>query len=183
MNTTPLNSLFLQLEKRAETSAREKLTQTFVDVGPLFTLLSTRDHQVLFGRRGTGKTHVLRYLQSMKEERGDAVAFIDIRHLGSSGGLYVDSRHPLSERATGLLVDALSAIHSALLTYFVGRADELDLSETGPAFDAFADAITEVEVVGTVESSSQVTATSAEANEQALGVSVGPARSELGLRQ
>jgi hypothetical protein len=51
-----INSAFLRLTKRAEASAREDLIETFVDVGPLFALLTSFDHQILFGRRGTGKT-------------------------------------------------------------------------------------------------------------------------------
>src|SRR5688572_14842626 len=144
MTVTLLNSLFLQLEKRAETSAREKLVQTFVDVGPLFTLLSTRDHQVIFGRRGTGKTHVLRYLQGDREKAGDAAIFVDMRQIGSNGGLYGDPRRPLSERATGLLVDTLVATHGALLEFFVEHSEELDLARAGPALDELAEAITSV---------------------------------------
>lgn len=75
--TSPINKAILRLPKRAESSARPKLIQTFVDVGPLFSLLSGVDHQILYGRRGTGKTHVLNYLADSKEKEGDAVVVID----------------------------------------------------------------------------------------------------------
>src|SRR6266705_6686832 len=139
--TTPINSALLMLSKRAESSAREKLIQTFVDVGPLFALLSTVDHQVVFGRRGTGKTHAFAYLAGSRDKENDAVAMIDLRSVGSSAGLYADETVPLPERATRLLVDTLAAIHDVLTNYCVERADTLNLAETGPALDQLAAAI------------------------------------------
>ncbi|MBU3008643.1 ATP-binding protein [Cobetia amphilecti] len=145
-----INKALLRLPKRAEASARSKLIKTFVDVGPLFYMLSTVDHQVLYGRRGTGKTHVLNYLAESKEKEGDAVVVTDLRNIGSSSGLYADITVPLPERATRLLVDALYSIHNALYDFFVDRAEELDLSRSGPALDQLADAITDVKVVGEI---------------------------------
>jgi len=148
---TKLNNAFLTLSKRAETSAREQLVQTFVDVGPLFSILSGPDHQILYGRRGTGKTHVLNYLADKKESVGDAVVMIDLRTIGSSSGIYADGTISLAERATRLLVDTLLAVHDSLYDYFVTHAEKLDLSESGPALDALASSITTVKVVGQVE--------------------------------
>lgn len=155
--TTNLNGALLRLTKRAETTARAKLIQTFVDVGPLFALLSSHDHQVLFGRRGTGKTHVLNYLADRREKEGDAVAVVDLRNIGSSSGIYGDQQIPLPERGTRLIVDTLAAVHEALLSYFINRAEELDLSQSGPALDALADAITQVKVVGNTQHQSTST--------------------------
>lgn len=149
--TSAINDAILRLPKRAESSARPKLIQTFVDVGPLFSLLSGVDHQILYGRRGTGKTHVLNYLADNREQDGDAVVVTDLRNIGSSAGLYADATVPLPERATRLLVDTLLSIHSSLYEFFVERAEELDLSRSGPLLDRLADAITEVKVVGNIE--------------------------------
>lgn len=146
-----INTAFMRLSRRAETSAREQLIQTFVDVGPLFTLLSSHDHQILYGRRGTGKTHALNYLADRREQLGDAVAFVDLRNIGSSGGIYADPSRAVQERGTCLLVDTLAAIHEALLTHALNHHDECDLSQVGPALDALAQAITEVRIVGSVE--------------------------------
>ena len=40
------------------------LVETFVDAGTLFASLASPDHQILSGRRGTGKTHALSYLEA-----------------------------------------------------------------------------------------------------------------------
>jgi hypothetical protein len=149
--TTPTNSAFLKISKRAETSNRQTLIQTFVDVGPLFALLSSLDHQILFGRRGTGKTHALTFLAESREKGGDAVVLVDLRNMGSNGGLYGDESRPFQERATGLLIDVMTEIHNGLLQYFLSHDALFDLSEAGPALDTLAEAITEVRVVGQVE--------------------------------
>lgn len=66
-----INNSFMRLPKRAEMSDRAKLVATFVDVGPLFTLLSSRDHQLIYGRRGTGKTHAMSYLAETVTRQGN----------------------------------------------------------------------------------------------------------------
>jgi hypothetical protein len=171
--TSPINAALLRLSKRAETSARETLIYTFVDVGPLFTLLSSKDHQIFFGRRGTGKTHALSYLANDRETNGDAVAMVDLRNIGSNGGLYADASRPLQERATGLLVDVLSEIHESLFQFFVNRADRLDLAQTGPALDSFAEAITQVRVVGEVQQETKADQASKVSDEESVSARIG----------
>lgn len=168
--TSSINKAILRLPKRAESSARPKLIQTFVDVGPLFSLLSGIDHQILYGRRGTGKTHVLNYLADSREKEGDAVVVTDLRNIGSSAGLYADATVPLPERATNLLVDTLLSIHASLYEFFVDRSEELDLSRSGPALDRLADAITEVKVVGDVEDSYSSSYSAKQSSGSRLGV-------------
>jgi hypothetical protein len=145
-----INLAFMRLSKRAEGVERATLVETFVDVGPLFTLLSSRDHQVFYGRRGTGKTHALIFLANTLSEAGDLPIYIDMRTIGSTGGLYADQQVPLPERATRLLMDTLGALHEGLLEHVVNRED-INLAQIGPLLDALADASTEVAVVGTVE--------------------------------
>lgn len=146
--TSALNEALLKLRVRAERYDRAHIVQTFVDVGPLFTLLQTEDHQILYGRRGTGKTHALEYLANAVEGRGDVAVSIDMRTIGSSGGLYSDPNVPLAERATRLLVDTLLAIHERILGFVVNA--DINLAALGPRLDALGDAATEVSVVGTV---------------------------------
>jgi len=153
--TTPINEALLRLSKRAETTGRQQLTHTFVDVGALFTLLSSRDHQIVYGRRGTGKTHALAHLANSREREQDLPAYVDLRSIGSSGGIYSDSTRPVSERATCLLVDTLTAVHDCLYEAFLNASETYDLSQAGPALDRLAEAITEVRVVGSVDTEQQ----------------------------
>lgn len=142
------NDAFMRFVRRAEVVDRGKLVETFVDAGPLITLLSTHDHQVLYGRRGTGKTHALSYLAERRLSDGDAALYVDLRNIGSSGGLYADPDLPLSERGTRLIMDTLAAVHDGLVDFSLG--EDVPLQQVGPILDDFADAITEVTVVGTV---------------------------------
>lgn len=128
--------------------------ETFVDVGPLLTLLSSKDHQILYGRRGTGKTHALVYLNNQVGDAGDLPVYIDLRSIGSSGGIYADERIPVAERGTRLLLDVLAAFHSRIVDYCLERSyedDTLDTSSIFPLLDALADEITRVHVEGEVE--------------------------------
>lgn len=179
--TSATNSAFLRLSKRAEANAPQNLIDTFVDVGPLFTLLSSSDHQILFGRRGTGKTHALSYLGGNRELQGDAVVTIDLRNVGSNGGMYGDPSRPLQERATGLIVDVLSAVHEGLYQFFVVHSDTFDLAQAGPRLDVLASAITEVKVVGPVELSRKADQASSNTDDFKISASVKPGVPEISV--
>jgi hypothetical protein len=151
----------------------------YVDVGPLFTLISSVDHQVLFGRRGTGKTHVLNYLADSRTKEGDVVVYVDLSNIGSSGGIYSDQNIPLTERATRSLIDTLLAVHDTLYGYFVEFAEALDLSRTGPLLDRFADSITQVRVVGEVETQEGASQTATEEETSRTRAAISPGTAEI----
>lgn len=150
MNNKQINIALLKLTKRAETSDPSTLVQTFVDTGMLQALLTSLDHQVIYGRRETGKTHALIYLKETKRKTGDICVYVDMRTIGSAIGLFADDSIPLSERATRLLRDTLSAIHGQLFEVAIKNSESLNLAEVGAQLDAFLDAATETTVTGTV---------------------------------
>lgn len=145
-----LSKLFINLSKRAEKNDTQALIESFVDVGPLSTVLTTIDNQILYGRRGTGKTHALAYVSGLVRDKGDIPVYVDLRKIGSTGGLYSDGAIPLAERATRLLIDVLTALHAELLEAVLDDFYALNLSEVGPLLDTVADAITEVTVTGPI---------------------------------
>jgi hypothetical protein len=144
------NEIFMQFDRRAEASDPSKLVATFVNVGALATLISARDHQIIFGRRGTGKTHALHYLNDDRCRAKDVSIYVDLRTIGSSIGIYTDPTRTLPERSTVLLRDVLSAIHDGLLDFATSTAEETDLSRIGPILDELANSITTTRVVGSV---------------------------------
>ena len=150
MNNKQINIALLKLTRRAETSDPSTLVQTFVDTGMLQALLTSLNHQVIYGRRGTGKTHALIYLKETKRATGDICVYVDMRTVGSAIGLFADDSIPLSERATRLLRDTLSAIHGQLFEVAIENSDSLNLAEVGTQLDAFLDAATETTVTGPV---------------------------------
>lgn len=147
MAVSAINGSLMRLEHRAEKIDPATLVDTFVDVGPLFLLLQSGDHQIVYGRRGTGKTHALQYLVVDRRRAGDVAVYADMRTIGSTGGIYGDPSIDITERGTRLLMDTLQAVHDQL----VDEALEASYSGQGDALsflDELAERITEVRVVG-----------------------------------
>ena len=86
-------SRILQRAERQESP--EKIVGTFVDVGFLLQL-NNHNNQVFYGRRGTGKTHVLKVLQTrlQEEDEENVAVYIDCRTLGSTSQ-FSDTSIPL----------------------------------------------------------------------------------------
>ncbi|WP_437561286.1 ORC-CDC6 family AAA ATPase [Sorangium sp. So ce542] len=99
----------------------DRILSTYVDVG-LLPQLDNYNHQVLYGRRGTGKTHVMKVLASrLQAQPGTTVLYIDCRTLGSTEQ-FLDATVPLSARCLALFRDILLAIYNVLLESIVERA-------------------------------------------------------------
>jgi hypothetical protein len=101
----------------------QKLVGAFVDVG-ILPQVDSVNSQIIYGRRGTGKTHILRVLEA--ELRGRprvAVIYIDARTLGSTGQ-FGDSSIPLPARCTALFRDILGEVYNGLLSFIVDSAPE-----------------------------------------------------------
>lgn len=173
---SPINTAVMSLRLRAERSTRDHLIQTFVDLDPLLTLLLTEDHQILYGRRGTGKTHALEYLANEVGNDSGLPVYMDMRTIGSSGGVYSDPGISLAERATRLLVDTLQAVHEQLLNAIMENSAGYDFSVVMPALDNYLDATAQVVVKGTVtkELSDQDRSTSVVGSSGELVVSATP---------
>jgi len=137
---------------RAETADPAVLQKTFVPIKPLLAMLSRPEHQVLYGRRGTGKTHLLIYLAQTIRQEGHLAIYLDMRTIGSSAGLYGDTTESLSLRATNLLVDVIQSLHHAILQAVIDDERYVDrLEEMSKGLDLLGEAATAVRVVGSVE--------------------------------
>ncbi len=153
MTATALNTAIVKLLRRAEEEDPATLAKTFVDINALFARLSNRDSQVMFGRRGTGKTHALMYLAETLRGQGDTVVFIDLRLMGSSGGIYTDPDIPIAEAGTRLLVDVLQSTYDSLVEQAIeGPAADSENSDfLLTRLDKLAEALGELEIVGETE--------------------------------
>jgi hypothetical protein len=176
----PTNLAFLRIAKRAERQDDEILQKTFVDFGSVFTAVSSLDHQIVFGRRGTGKTHLLTVLRQKRKDAGELAIQLDMRNLGSAGGIYADPGIPLAQRATRLLVDVLSAVHGQLFEQAVAHDGLVNLGTVGPALDELFLAHTTVKVVGQTVLETATKAEATGAAKMKLGGTVGAAPSLTG---
>ncbi|MCE2576706.1 ATP-binding protein [Komagataeibacter sp. FNDCR2] len=109
-----IHNAFLEIDQRAERATDDILKDTFVDTKPLFNMLSSRNNQIIYGRRGTGKTHALKYLQNVIINKDEFPVYIDLRNVGSNGSIYTDPARPLSDRAATLISDVLLSIYDIL---------------------------------------------------------------------
>ena len=147
-----IQSAFMQFNRRAEGLSQDILTRTFVDAEPLFIQLSSKNHQILYGRRGTGKTHAIKVLMETITRKKGIPIYIDLRVVGSNGAIYADPTRPLPERATRLLIDVLEALESELIQIAVRIIDTSpDPNQITLRVDDLSAAIRAVEVKGAVE--------------------------------
>ena len=151
LTNTELNGIFSQVRKRSERVSDEQLTSTFVNAGLLMEAMSSEDHQIIYGRRGTGKTHALRYLSAQMQERGGLPILIDMSALGSDTSIYADTTLPFRERAVRLLADVLNEINDGLLRGLIDQPS-VNLDALSRYMDVFSEAMPKLDVVGTVES-------------------------------
>lgn len=61
----------MRFEDRAERIDTRQIAETFVAVGPLLDVLESRNNQIMYGRRGTRKTHALKYFATDRKKSGD----------------------------------------------------------------------------------------------------------------
>lgn len=154
LSNSDANRCFMRFRDRAERITAAQVAETFVSVGPLMDVLESHNNQIMYGRRGTGKTHALRYFASERQKAGDIAIYIDCQHLGSNGSIYNDITLEVPERASRLLVDVCTSIHSQLLDVFTDPRSKWDLSKAVPILDSFIDRAMETRIVGSIEAES-----------------------------
>ena len=150
METNELMRLALGLSKRAESYDASHLANSFVEIGNVPTLLKNNDSAIIFGRRGTGKTHLLSYLSSLVRSAGIVVVSIDMRTIGSSSGLYADHGIQLSERATRLLRDTANAIHEGILEAYTEPSSLNFSDDIIPSLDLLINSSNSIAIDGAV---------------------------------
>ena len=169
-----LSRCFMRFDDRAERFTPQQIVATFVSSGPLLDVLANRSHQVIYGRRGVGKTHALRYYQSTVNAKGDLAIYIDCANLGSSNSTYNDTTLPLYERATHLLIDVCTSMHWEFADAFSDPARGWNLAEVGPMLNGFIDAITQVQIDGSVVRERRTQETDKSGTDFKIGGSVSP---------
>ncbi|HXL22687.1 MAG TPA: hypothetical protein VOA78_09480 [Candidatus Dormibacteraeota bacterium] len=123
------------------------------------------NNQIIYGRRGTGKTHIFRVLGSNLGSKKNAVIYIDARTLGSTSQ-FADPSVPLPTRCTALFRDILAEIHDNLLEYVVNiggpeaEASLKDLDEFGRVVtEPFTTRVQDKDATRILQKSSDQTAT------------------------
>jgi len=151
---SPFNRALAKIPRRAEHRDTPALRETFVDSG-VAEVLDMVDHQVLYGRRGTGKTHAFAYLAAQARARGDVALNVDLRTVGSPSGVLDTGALTLADRATRLLVDLLGQLRDGLLEAVLDHENLIEDGAFIDKLDGLLVAITNIEVSGEVVVSAQ----------------------------
>ncbi len=150
-----LNAALMSIPSRSEKNEHAVLISTFVQAGTLFKRLSSVDNQIIYGRRGTGKTHTLQFLAAQQTLPTQLATYTDLSSLGSATSVYSDQSLPLAHRATTLLRDLLVAIHEEIRRSVSQNAEALSLHTVSPLLSELLDQINDVEIVGETELGTQ----------------------------
>jgi histone H3/H4 len=161
-----LNRLVMRIAIRAEMLSEDMADTAFVDLHQVTDSLRRIDHQIIYGRRGAGKTHAFRNLAKTVEREGDLPVYLDLRTIGSSGGLYGDTTQSLATRGSQLLIDVLEAFHTKLVDKAI---DDEHFAALLDRLDDIAEAVTEVRVEGPVTVTSEFSRESEYQHESSLG--------------
>ena len=128
------------ISQRAERITNdEKITQTYVEVGML-RQITNKNNQIIYGRRGTGKTHLLRYLENdLKDQKKPIAVYIDCRTLGSASD-YNNSEIPFEKRCITLFRDIINEFYDQALNSIVYNPP-LESEKAINALDCISNAI------------------------------------------
>jgi hypothetical protein len=158
----------------------QKLVGAFVDVG-ILPQISNPNNQIIYGRRGTGKTHVLRVLGSELESSRSAVVYIDARTLGSTSQ-FSDATVAFPTRCTALFRDVLGEIHNVLLEFLMTIPANKDTNLALEELDNFASVITNPVTTLALESTTDKERRSSSASGKAeLSIGIAPLQSHLAV--
>jgi predicted NACHT family NTPase len=146
-----VTDLLQQVSKRAERLDPHQQAGTFVSIGGVESALLNIDNRVIFGRRGTGKTHLLFYVAEAAKKRGEIAVLMDIRTLGSNSYIYNDESLSIADRATRLLRDFVAGLYERLYDQVTQPGSKLDVTRLAPLIEAIGGAVKEVLVRESIE--------------------------------
>jgi hypothetical protein len=118
-----LSRAVARIIQRSERQDTQKLITTYVEIG-LRPQLENTNHQIFYGRRGTGKTHLTKILETeLKNNPKNTITYIDCRTLGSTTQ-FSDQEKPINQRCLALFRDILINVYHSLLEHIVDIPSE-----------------------------------------------------------
>ena len=105
-----------QIAVRTEREDPDNIIDSFYDCN-IISHLTNKNHQIIQGRRGTGKTHILLVLKNKLESIDCHGIYFDCKATGSAADIS-DTTLPEKHRVIQLMRDFLLYIYKDLLSYF-----------------------------------------------------------------
>jgi hypothetical protein len=172
MALSEINRRLLRFNRRSERSDSEKLAKTFVNVGGVDDILSTSDNRIVFGRRGTGKTHAFKFRERQISKSGDLPVYIDLRTMGSDTSVQSFDEHNFQDRSKSLLIDLVQTIHETLLEHATRPGASFDFENYGGHFDGLLNATEQIRIEGPITESIQDRIEEAQSSKSSSGLRV-----------
>jgi len=98
-----------------------KVIKTYVEVG-ILPQIANNNNQIIYGRRGTGKTHLFRYLENETKTNNKAIViYLDCRTLGSAAD-FSNSSIALNKRSISLFKDIVDELYDKALHFIANEA-------------------------------------------------------------
>ncbi|AHM60241.1 hypothetical protein D770_09920 [Flammeovirgaceae bacterium 311] len=165
------------ISQRAERQKdTDKIVSSYVEVGILQQLLNS-NNQILYGRRGTGKTHILKMLESEYSNNPSiTTCYIDCRFLGSSPQ-FTDTTLSLSHRCSSLFIDILNELVESILNHIANNPNSYS-EQSLKALDDFSKAS-----VGEIQKSKKIIQRNKDTNsdQTGFGLNIKPTSLDLSL--
>lgn len=171
--------LLQQMSKRAEKLSPIEQANSFVAIRRIDGALKNRDNRIIFGRRGTGKTHIISYVANSVRLNDEVPCVIDMRTIGSNNSIYYDVNKSASVRSTTLIRDLISAIYEGILEYYTSPESNLRHKDFAESLDKLSACIKTVEVVESYEAKER--ASDQSAKEVAAGGALEASLTEISL--
>jgi hypothetical protein len=178
-----VNVILQCLVRRAERHRPKTLKDTFVSVGGIDHALLNRDNKIIFGRRGTGKTHALQYLTEQKTNTKDIAVYIDLRQLGSDVSLYADDRLAPEQRTARLLRDFVQTLHDRILEACTKGPDKSRAADIGDALQLLGQSVAAIDVEGEVETATLYSIRKSDSKGHGVDGSISPRSATMGARK
>lgn len=146
-----INTLLQMISKRAERLDPLQQAKTFVSLGGIEQIVLNPENRIIFGRRGTGKSHLFSYVSDTALKKQEFALVLDLRKIGSNSYIYNDDTYPLSERATRLLRDFLTAIHDDFMEAITKPKSSFDMNRFAPLLERLGASVKEIVVKENIE--------------------------------
>lgn len=148
-----------------------KVVKTYVEVG-ILPQITNKNNQIIYGRRGTGKTHLFRYLENETKTNNKAIViYLDCRTLGSAAD-YNNPSIALNKRCISLFKDIVDEMYQKALNFIFYEAPK----DAEQAIDALDNIILSTRFKNNEITSKEITERSYEksSNETGASFSINP---------
>lgn len=127
LNDKFISGAFSQMIFRADKRKQnEQLLTSFVDIG-ILERVNNKNNQIVFGRRGTGKTHLLKMIQlTQNKQDGFLCSYIDFRKFGS---LKNEGNTSLIIQLSSVFKDLFSILYFDLESYLIKNGASIKIVE------------------------------------------------------